>query len=57
MSVLLTILLDATVQALGPQGFADVSPVQQDPVVGLETQILGDVAHEVSLHIVGSLAL
>ena len=55
--VLLAVLLDATIQAVGAQGLADISPVKQDPVMGLETQFLRNVSCEVPLHIIGCLAL
>jgi len=55
--VVLAELLYAAVQAIGTQCLAHISPVQQYPVVGLEAQGLGDVPREVSLHVVGRLAL
>ena len=51
--VLLAVLLDATIQAVGAQSLADISPVKQDPVMGLETQFLRNVSSEVPLHIIG----
>ena len=57
MPVLLAILLDAAVQAIGFHRLADVAPVQQYPMVGLEAQFGGDVPHEVALDVVWRLAL
>lgn len=55
--ILLAILLYAAVQAIGTQGFADISAVEQYPVVGLETHLGGDVTGQITLNIVRRLAL
>ena len=44
MSVLLAVLLNAAVQAVGLDGFADVASVKQYPVMGFEAQLGRDVA-------------
>ena len=55
--ILFAVVLDAAVQTIGLQRLADVAPVQQYPVMGLEAQFGGDVACEVALHVGGRLAL
>ena len=55
--VLLAVLLDTAIQAIGTQGFADISAVEQYPVVGLETHLGGDVTGQITLNIVRRLAL
>ncbi len=55
--ILLAVLLNAAIQAVWTQGFADVPAMQQNPVVGLEPQLNGDVAGQITLDIVRRLAL
>ena len=57
MTILLAIPTDAAIQTIGTLRFAHVAAVEQYPVMGLEAQFLGDVAHEIALHVVGRLAL
>ena len=55
--ILLAVLLNSAIQAVWTQGFADVPAMQQNPVVGLEPQLNGDVAGQITLDIVRCLAL
>ena len=56
-AVLLAVLLDAAIQTVWALGLADVTAVQQYPVVGLETQWGRNVSCQITLYIIWRFAL